>query len=90
MTAKTYARIQDGCVAELLVTDKDITAMFNPALIWVDVTATPDVAAGWQFDGASFSHPPTPPPPPPAPTIAELQAQIAVLSAQLTALSKAS
>ena len=30
---KTYARIQDGLVAELLQTDGDITSLFNPALV---------------------------------------------------------
>ena len=36
---KTYARIQDGRVAELFATDGDITSMFNPALVWVDVSS---------------------------------------------------
>ncbi len=55
---KTYARIQDGLVAELLKTDGDITSMFNPALVWVDVSSQPDIAEGWHFDGTKFTPPP--------------------------------
>ena len=85
---KTYARIQDGLVAETLKTEGDITSMFNPALVWVDVSSRPDIAEGWQFDGTNFSPPPAPPPAAPATaTIAELQAQLAALSAQLATLS---
>ena len=43
---KTYARIQDGLVAETLKTEGDITSMFNPALVWVDVSSRPDIAEG--------------------------------------------
>lgn len=84
---KTYARIQDGLVAELLKTDGNITSMFNPGLIWMDVTSQPGIAENWQFDGTNFAPPSVPPPAAPVPTIAELQAQIAVISAQLAALS---
>ena len=45
---KTYARILDGMVMELFSTDGDITQMFNPALIWVDVSeTTPLPSFGW-------------------------------------------
>jgi hypothetical protein len=84
---KTYARIQDGLVAELLQTDGDITSLFNPALTWVDVSSQSDIAEGWHFDGTNFTPPPPPPPPAPGPTIAELQTQLAALSAQLAELS---
>jgi hypothetical protein len=84
---KTYARIQGGIVAELLRTDGDITAMFHPALVWVDVSSRPEIAEGWSFDGQHFVSPSVPPPVAPVPTIAELQAQIAALGAQLAALS---
>ena len=40
---KTYARIENGIVAELLKTEGDITRMFNPALVWVDVSLQADV-----------------------------------------------
>ena len=59
---KTYARIQDGLVAELLKTDGDITSMFNPALVWVDVSSQPNIAEGWHFDGTNFTPPSAPPP----------------------------
>lgn len=85
---RTYARIQGGCVAELLKTDGDITAMFNPALVWIDISAQPSVAEGWQFDGTTFTPPVIVSPTPPVVTLAELQAQIAALSAQLAALQQ--
>lgn len=54
-----YARIFYGKVAELLETDGDITQMFPPELVWVDVTnvegigehwtATEDGGGGWVF-----------------------------------------
>ena len=84
---KIYARIQDGLIAELLRTDDDITGLFNPALSWVDVSSQPDIAEGWHFDGTNFTPPSPPPPGAPGPTIAELQTQLAALSAQLAALS---
>ena len=84
---KTYARIENGIVAELLKTEGDITRMFNPALVWVDVSLQADVMQGWHFDGVNFTAPATPQTPVPAPSIAELQAQLATLSAQIAALS---
>ena len=85
---KTYARIQDGLVAELLQTSRDITAMFCPELIWIEISSHPEVTVGWHYDGTRFTAPPQPPQEPPLPTIAELQTQIASLSAQLATLSK--
>jgi hypothetical protein len=35
---RTYARIWEGQVVELLDTDRDISTMFHPALLWIDVT----------------------------------------------------
>ena len=84
---RTYARIQDGLIAELLKTDGDITNMFNPALVWVDVSSQPNVADGWNYDGTDFTAPAVSPRAISGPTLVELQAQIAALSAQLTALS---
>ncbi len=84
---RTYARIQNGTVAELLKTDGDITHMFNPALVWVDVSSQADVAEGWHFDGTTFTAPATNHTLAQAPSIAELQAQLAALSAQIAALS---
>ena len=70
----TYARIQDGVVAELLTTRANIQQMFHPALHWVDVTAlSPQPALGWVYAGGTFAPAP-PPPPPPAPTPAQAAA----------------
>lgn len=84
---KTYARIQDGQVAELLRTDGDIANMFNPALVWSDVSSHPEVTEGWHFDGTNFTPPSAPPTTAPVPTLAELQEQLAAINAQLAALS---
>ena len=84
---RTYARIQNGIVAEVLKTDGDITCMFNPALVWVDVSSQVDVTEGWHFDGTNFTAPATQHTSAQTPSIAELQAQLATLSAQIAALS---
>lgn len=55
-----YARIDDGLVAELLSTDGDITEMFHPGLVWIEVPVGVDVAAGWSFADGEFSAPPPP------------------------------
>jgi len=85
---KTFARIQDGLVAELFATDADITELFVPALVWVDVTEVPGVVQGWLYDGSAFTAPPPVPAPPP-PSLADLQAQLQALAAQIAALTKA-
>lgn len=84
---KTYANIADGVVQYLLPTDGDITEMFHPDMIWVDVTdAIPPIVAGWtaaEADGIwSFAAPV-----PPVPTDAELKS--AALSQRDTLLSQA-
>jgi hypothetical protein len=83
---RIYARIQNGIVAELLKTEGDITRMFNWALVWVDVSSQADVAEGWHFDGTQFITPASPQPVAQIPSITELQAQLAALSAQIAAL----
>ena len=88
MTMKTFARIQGGIVAELLVTERNVSTMFHPSLVWIDASATSGVAEGWRFDGTEFTAPPAPPPVASMPTIPELQAQITALHAQMAALSK--
>ena len=52
MTMKTYARINVGMVAELFNTDGDITKMFHPDLIFVEVTG--DVSVGDHFVDGRF------------------------------------
>ncbi len=83
---KTYARIQDDAVVELLTTDLDMTDRFNPALIWIDVTGVSGIAPGWRKDAHGFLPPPAPSPVA-APSLTQLKAQLATISAQLAALS---
>ena len=67
----TFARIQDGAVAELFTPPAGlgIAQCFAPGLEWVDCTATPAVAPGWTYDGGAFAAPVPPAPPAPSPTI---------------------
>lgn len=67
MTMKTYARIQDGVVAELFETDQDITELFHSDLIWVECTSVDGIAQRWTYDGTVFAAPVVP-----TPTIEEL------------------
>ncbi len=53
----TYARIDNGVVAELFATDGDISEMFNPALVWVGCTA--DVEVGRTYANGNFAAPST-------------------------------
>lgn len=85
---KTYARVLDGAVAELLRTDDAITTLFHPGLVWIDVSGQPAVTEGWRYDGTRFA-PPTPLPPEPAqPSLAEIQAQVQALRAQVASLAR--
>lgn len=83
---RDYARILDGRVAEIFSTDQDISTLFTPALLWVDVTGK-QLTIGWTWDGSSFAAPAFPPPDVSSPTLAELQAQVAALSARLASLA---
>jgi hypothetical protein len=93
MTVKTYARVADGKVLELLRSDGNVATMFHPAIRWVDVTGTlvdgHDVGVGWLQTPSGFA------PPPPdavvaaaAPTLSELQAELARLGAMIASLAK--
>lgn len=46
---KTFARVQDGLVSELILIneDQDITEMFHPSMIWVDVSNVEGVSENW-------------------------------------------
>lgn len=64
---KKYARIYSGVIVELLETDGDISTMFHPDWVWVEVTDTvPAPAERWtaiEVDGAwSFASPAPPVP----------------------------
>jgi hypothetical protein len=85
---KTYARIANNAVAELLTTASDPSLLFYPSLQWIDVTAQPGIQVGYVQDPSGFR---TPPPPAPVviqmPTLTQLQAELASLSAQIAALT---
>lgn len=59
MTMKTYARINEGRVAELFATDGNIAELFHPALVWVECGGS--VSVGDAYADGSFSPPPPPP-----------------------------
>lgn len=78
----TYARIQNGVVAELFETDGNIAQMFHADLEWDDVTnITPLPQQGWIKNGSSYVQPQ-----PPAPTLAQ-QAAVAMLAGLTISLS---
>ena len=82
-----YARIQDGLVAEVFETEHDITTLFHPALVWVRVPEGQSVEDGWAYENGSFSQRAIAPPAP-GPTIAELQAQLQILTARISAFGQ--
>jgi hypothetical protein len=55
---RSYARIDDGVVVELVSTAEDITTLFHPDVVWVDIT---DLAerpkVHWSFDGEKCAQP---------------------------------
>ncbi len=84
---KTYARIQNAVVLELLTTAGDPTHLFNPALQWREVT-TPGVQVGWIVSATGFAAPVvTTPAAASLPTLAELQRELAALVAKFAAFS---
>ncbi len=84
--ARTYARIQEGRVAEVFTTQGDLEQLFNSALVWVDVTDQPGVAEGWLTDGEKFTAP-VPVSAPHGPSLAELQEQLRTLGAKIALLT---
>jgi hypothetical protein len=79
----TYAYINNGVVVQLFTPPAGvpITACFNAAMVWVDVTSvSPQPRPGWTATlgtGGTWAF--AAPPAPPAPTLAQ-QAQAALLS----------
>ncbi|MEJ0019706.1 MAG: hypothetical protein WDN25_24770 [Acetobacteraceae bacterium] len=65
----TYARIDDGIVAELYTPPAEVSAtplaeLFHVDLRWIDVSAvSPQPEPRWTYDGSVFAPPPLPPPP---------------------------
>jgi hypothetical protein len=73
---KSYARIDGGQVVEIFQTGGNITEMFHPSLVWVDITnINPQPQEGWSYNGTNFTAPPVP-------TLSQAQAtQLALLQA---------
>lgn len=82
---RTYARIENGVVAELLKTNADVTKLYHPELIWVDITGRNEIDERWKYDGANFEAP-IRVAEPPTTSLAELEQQVRVLAARLEAL----
>ena len=90
-----YARIQDDVVFELIETDGDITQMFHPSLVWVNVDDVVGIQQRWSaaLNGVEWSFAPYVASPP---TVAEilasqsqiLQSQIQLAESQKIALAK--
>jgi len=85
MTTKTYARIANDVVAELVTLDAslNVTEVFNLALVFVNVTnVSPMPQQGWTYTAPSTFTPPSPP----SITLAQ-SAQIAATSGLAVTLS---
>lgn len=56
---KEYARIDHGHVVELIATDRDITQMFHPDLVWIDISSAQlQPQCGWSYADGVFAPPP--------------------------------
>lgn len=85
-----YARIQNGTVAELITTSMDPSQLFNPALVWAQVT-TQGVTVGWSYSNGAFTAPqPVVPPALVTPSLSQLQAELTAITAQIAALTASS
>lgn len=52
---KTYARIENAIVVEILTTERGIVGWFHPALLWIDATGVEGLVEGWHYDGMHFT-----------------------------------
>ena len=84
---KTYARVVGGIVLELFSTTADISTLFPPGIVWVDVTAVAGIQVGWVETGGTFAAPAAQTPTIPPVTLAGIQAQLTALQAQVNALA---
>lgn len=86
---RKFARIQDGRVVELSNAPTDISTMFHPALVWVDVSSeNGNIAEGWAYDGSVFS-PPSPSQPVMLPTlIDDIHKQLIALTVRVEAIKQ--
>lgn len=85
---KTYARLQDGRVTETFVSARSIGEFFHPSLVWIDITASPQVRMGWMYDGEQF-HPPALIVVREVTSLAQLQAELTNLAQRVSAFAKA-
>jgi hypothetical protein len=85
----TYARIQNGVVAEIISTTADPATLFNPALVWEAVSQS-GVTVGWTYANGGFTAP-VPPAPPTLtlPSLSQLQTELATIQAQIAAMTPA-
>ena len=91
---KTFARLQDGLVAELVTTEQPIHMLFHPDIIWLDVSGEPAVTTGWLSDGRTVSRPAVPeavstPSMDPAAELADIRCALALLQARVDAFEHA-
>lgn len=72
---RTYVRLENNIVVELLDAEDDFDITNYPAfLIWVETTAvSPKPTYGWTYDGVSFTEPPPPYVDPRPPILYELE-----------------
>ncbi|MGA9865698.1 MAG: hypothetical protein WBQ75_04580 [Acetobacteraceae bacterium] len=85
---KIYARLQDGRVAETFVGAGAIGELFHPSLVWIDITASPQVRVSWMYDGEQF-HSPALIVAPEAISLAQLQAELSNLTQRISAFARA-
>lgn len=88
---KTFARLQDGLVAELVTTEHPIHTLFHPDMVWLDVSGEPAVTTGWISDGRTVNRPAvqeaTPASTPdPLAELAGIRTALAALQARVAAL----
>jgi hypothetical protein len=81
---KTYARVENRLIAEIIKTALDIHTLFHPSLQWVDVSGK-TVQVGWlQGNDGTFAAPPSAEPP--SSSVAGLLAEISALQSQVAQL----
>lgn len=57
---KTYARIENQCVAEIVALNVKPEKLYHPSLVWVDITALPEQPdVNYRYSDCVFSAPAT-------------------------------
>jgi len=57
---KTYARIENQCVAEIVSLNVKPEKLYHPSLVWVDITALPEQPdVNYRYSDGVFSAPAT-------------------------------